>query len=82
MKAWHFCGADLRNGDPIPPDGETLRHDGQLKMCESGLHASERIIDALRYAPGNTICRVSCGGDLEQRGDKLVCSEQANLCVQ
>jgi hypothetical protein len=33
-------------------------------MCVTGLHASKRIIDALQYAPGNTICRVECRGKI------------------
>ena len=26
--AWHFVGAKLRNGDPVPPDGEWLEWKG------------------------------------------------------
>lgn len=77
--AWHFVGDTLRDGTPVPPDGETLRHDGELVMCRSGLHASERIIDALDYAPGPIICRVRCGGKVERSGDKLVCTERTIL---
>lgn len=77
--AWHFVGATLRDGRPVPPDGETLRHDGPLRMCQSGLHASERLIDALRYAPGATICRVQCGGEINRESDKLVCTERTIL---
>lgn len=44
MKAWHFVGETLRNGDPVPADGEVLRYDGPVAMCESGLHASKRLI--------------------------------------
>ena len=38
IQAWHFTGAALRDGRPIPADGEVLHHDGPLVMCESGLH--------------------------------------------
>ena len=79
MKAWHFVGDKLRNGEPIPPDGEILRYNGPLEMCVSGLHASERIIDALKYARGNTLCRVECGGEIVKSIDKLVCRERAIL---
>ena len=74
--AWHFVGNILRNGDPIPPDGELLRYDGDLVMCEAGLHASVRIIDALTYAPGSTVCRVVCSGDMIKAAGKLVSSER------
>ena len=75
MKAWHFVRDTLRNGDPVPADGELLRHDGPLEMCVSGLHASKRLIDALQYAPGNTICRVEVS-NCEHDIDKLVCRER------
>jgi hypothetical protein len=73
MKAWHFVGETLRDGRPVPPDGEWLEHEGSLIMCESGLHASRRLIDALKYAPGATICRVEFDSDdyIEEE-DKLV----------
>ena len=77
--AWHFVGATLRDGRQVPADGEMLRHDGPLVMCESGLHASVRILDALQYAPGETICRVQCGGEIKQGSDKLVCTERTIL---
>jgi hypothetical protein len=64
VKAWHFVGKHLRDYRPVPADGEVLVHDGPVAMCESGLHASKRLIDALEYAPGNTICRVEMWGDL------------------
>lgn len=79
MKAWHFVGDTLRDGRPIPADGETLVHDGPLEMCASGMHASVRIIDALQYAPGDTVCRVECGGTIVQGDDKLVCTERTIL---
>ena len=76
MKAWHFVDEKLRDGRPVPPDGTWLKHDGELVMCESGLHASKRLIDALKYAPGNTICRVKVGGDIVEDDDKLVASKR------
>lgn len=77
--AWHFVGDKLRDGRPVPPDGETLRHDGPLELCETGLHASERLIDALQFAPSATLCRVECGGKILHDTDKLVSSERTIL---
>jgi hypothetical protein len=71
--AWHFCGDKLRDGRPIPRNGVWLKHEGECKMCESGLHASRRLIDALHYAPGNTLCRVECADIAVEQDDKLVC---------
>ena len=79
MKAWHFVGATLRDGRPVPPDGEWLEHPGPVKMCDSGLHASRRILDALDYAPGATICRVECDDIHEEQEDKIVCTRRRIL---
>ena len=79
IKAWHFAGPTLRDGRPLPADGETLYHTGPLSMCVSGLHASRQIMDALQYAPGSTICRVECGGEVVEDTDKLVCTERTIL---
>jgi len=76
IKAWHFVGDRLRDGRPAPPDGMWLRHEGPIKICASGLHASRRPWDALRYAPGATLCYVECRGDIHEHDDKLVCRER------
>jgi hypothetical protein len=74
--AWHFVGATLRDGRPVPADGETLVHTGTLELCASGLHASVDPFDALRFAPGETLCLVRIGGEVLHDHDKLVCSER------
>jgi hypothetical protein len=79
MKAWHFVGETLRDGRPVPADGEWLKHDGELEMCKSGLHASVRLIDALQYAPGNTICRVELDGEIVEDDDKVVATRRRIL---
>ena len=77
IQAWHFTGKTLRDGRPLPKDGEWLKHEGEIVICETGLHASRRVIDALQYAPGSTICRVSCRKiEDEHKNDKLVCRER------
>ena len=77
--AWHFTGDTLRDGRAIPPVGETLRYNGKLVICERGLHASERILDALQYAPGPMIHRVRCGGEIIRQDDKFCCAERTIL---
>ncbi|MGI0034255.1 MAG: DUF7666 domain-containing protein [Nitrososphaera sp.] len=79
MKAWHFVGETLRGGAPVPQDGEKLIHTGHLRMCESGLHASKDVLDALKYAPGPTLCRVALSGLILESKDKLVASERTIL---
>ena len=73
IRAYHFVGDNLRDGRPVPPDGEWLVHDGPVRMCESGLHASRHPLDALTYAPGVIICLVDCDDIKAEDGDKLVC---------
>ena len=71
IAGYHFVGKTLRDGRPIPPDGEWLVHEGTVVPCESGLHASEHPYDALRYAPGATLCLVELEGDLQSHGDPV-----------
>jgi hypothetical protein len=71
--AYHFVGEKLRDGRPIPPDGEWLVHEGEMVICESGLHASKHPLDALQYAPGGTLCLVECEDIGEEHADKFVC---------
>jgi hypothetical protein len=76
VQAWHFVNGTLRDGRPIPADGEVLRYTGPLVMCESGLHASREPFDALQYAPGATLCLVNCSGEIVEGDDKLICTER------
>jgi hypothetical protein len=80
MLAWHWVAENgkLRNGSPLR-DGIYRHDDGELKLCESGLHASVKALDALRYAPGPIVCRVECRGEIVHDTDKLVCSEREVL---
>ena len=75
--AWHFTdGNKLRDGSKLPPVGETLKFDGKPILCTQGLHASLHPYDALKYAPGDTLHLVRCGGEILYQGDKLVCTER------
>ena len=73
IRAYHFVGSTLRDGRPVPPDGEWLVHDGPMVMCKSGLHASRHPFDALTYAPGPILCLVDCDEIDAEDVDKLVC---------
>ena len=47
--------------------------------CERGFHASERAIDALNYAQGPWVSRVTLGGEIVPHdGDKLCASERTH----
>ena len=71
--AYHFCGPTLRDGRPIPADGEWLVHEGRVEICKTGLHASRHPFDALQYAPGATLCLVECEDIVTEHDDKFVC---------
>jgi hypothetical protein len=77
--AWHWVRDKLRDGRDIPEDGVELLHDGEVSICETGLHASITVLDALRYAPGNTVCRVLCKDIVERHDDKFVCRSRTIL---
>ena len=73
---WHFVNKTLRDGSPIPPDGEWLEFKGVAKMCESGLHFSPTPWKALEYAPGATLCYVEVENIVEQDKNKGVCTRR------
>jgi len=80
--AWHFTdGMKLRDGRKVAV-GKTNHHKGDIALCRSGLHASRDPYDALQYAPGTTLCRVECWGDIEEQDDKLVCRHREVIAVR
>ena len=81
IRAYHFVGAALRDGSPIPADGEWLTVKGDLKMCEWGLHASVHPFDALQYAPGETLCLVELDGEILHGDDKVCARKTQDHCA-
>ena len=82
VTCWHFAGETLRDGRPLPKKGETLRHEGEVVPCKSGLHGSKRAIDALSSAPGWNVARVRLSGTIVPHGDpvdKYAASIRTNL---
>jgi len=76
---YHFTGATLRNGEPIPRKGVWLKHNGDVVPCDSGLHASPTPFDALQYAPGEMLHQVELRGSIVPHGepvDKFAASER------
>src|SRR3990172_7302602 len=81
LLAWHFTdGMKLRDDQPLVA-GLTYTHEGPLVMCKSGYHGSERILDALRYAPGSMLSRVELSGEWLRDSDKVVASRRRVLWV-
>lgn len=77
--AWHFAGTQMRDGSRLGAPGEVETYDGPMVMCVSGLHASERMLDALHYAPGSLLRRVRLSGEILRGDDKLVASRREVL---
>jgi hypothetical protein len=76
--AWHFVRESRRLGyadsdmEVVPGYIYSIDRDRRPVLCEYGMHASERAIDALKYAPGPIVCRVRVWGDVLDGGDKIV----------
>jgi len=84
IKAWHFAAQDRKLGygdGRVIVKGRTLKYTGKepIKLCERGLHASVRLVDALQYAAGPVICRVELSGEIVRGNDKLVATERKCL---
>lgn len=76
VKAWHWVADNGRLNFEDKRKvvvGKTMTMKGPLKpsLCSRGMHGSERVIDALYFAPGGMLCRVEIWGDLQKSNDKL-----------
>jgi hypothetical protein len=72
IKAYHFTDKTLRHGSPIPTIGQWIQHQGQIVPCQSGLHASVHPFDALEFAPGPLLHRVTLHGEIIHEHNKIV----------
>ena len=82
--AWHFLPNDrkLRYGDNrIAEPGVTHTVNCKPVLCESGLHASIKPLDALHYAPGPIVSQVEISGDLIIGDDKLAGTSRKYLWI-
>lgn len=82
--AWHFLREDRKlRFHPYTEviSGQTLTYEGVLTLCEAGLHASERVINALYYAPGPVVSRVELSGQILKSDDKACASKRACLWI-
>jgi hypothetical protein len=80
---WHFTRADrtLGYGDGRKfRKGKTLTVEGTPILCNRGLHASPKAIEALDYAPGPVACYVRLSGEIvgpnEEHRDKMAATER------
>ena len=76
---WHFISKDRRmrhEDSQLIEAGKTYKVEGEPALCKHGLHASNRAISALLYAPGPIICRVELGGIVKHEEVKSVATER------
>ena len=81
---WHIAENSglLGHGDErLIVVGETLTVAGPIFMCWNGLHACERLIDALAYANGTVICEVILGADAYTEADKSVSTSRTCIAM-
>jgi hypothetical protein len=80
---WHFAPDNRKtrySNEPIIV-GRTLKVKPPVRLCERGLHASKRAIDALQYAPGAYVCLVTLSGEVMHGDDKSVASERTVIAA-
>ena len=68
-------GLKSDNGNVDWKVGEWFKHDGKVILCQSGFHASERIIDAIGYVNCEILSYVEVRGDSDIQEDKQAWSE-------
>ena len=51
------------------------KHEGEIKLCKEGFHASDELVSALRYCVPGIICKVEYRGEIIVDEDKFVASE-------
>lgn len=82
IKAWYFAEEDelLRYGDGRKiSEGTTHSVEGPIEICKHGLHASRRIVDALKHAPGSVLYEVELSGEIDESGDKIAAEHRKYL---
>jgi len=81
-KAWYFApeGNRLKYQDNrLIRVGVTHRIEGKPETCSHGLHASNRIIDALKYSQTNILYRVELSGEMDRAEDKIAAQSRKYL---
>ena len=76
---YYFSKTDKKlryNDERVIKEGITHKVEGELELCQNGLHASERALDALKYAPGPYLWIVELGGDIVKGDDKCCARER------
>ena len=89
LLAWHWLNADSRiatytdapHAGTLVTPGLELVVKPPVELCRRGLHASERAIDALEYAPGPICCRVELSGRIVRGADKCAATRRTVIAM-
>ena len=75
--AWKVLNKGMKSshGNIIWKKGKWQVHKGDIELCNSGLHASKLLVDAIQYVTPGIICKVEYKGDYKEQQDKFVCTE-------
>jgi hypothetical protein len=75
MYAWKVIKKGMKsdNGNITWKKDQWREHEGDVKICNSGFHASDKLIDAIRYVTPGIICRVEYDDIVDKEDDKFVC---------
>lgn len=77
---WHFTASATEGRDGWPLQRvEELPPGTKPVLCQVGLHASKRALDALQYAPGPFVSRVRLEGRVVVEGDKACATRRVRL---
>ena len=82
MKYYYFSNKDKKlayDDNREIKIGTTHKIKGEPVLCNHGLHASKRIIDALNYAPDSILWIVELGGKVIHSNDKSVATERTYI---
>ena len=80
--AWYFSTADKRlryDDNRAIALGVTHEVTGDIALCERGLHASIKPLDAIEYAPGPIVWRVELSGSVLTGDDKLCATRRTYI---
>ena len=78
ITGYKFVKSDMRSANGSEPPwvlGEWRKHEGKLKLCESGYHASPTALESLQYTFGDRWFVVEAKGKVKKDGNKFVASE-------
>jgi len=85
---WHFINNDyslsLKHNNKIikvKPGLKLHTRPEDLEICNNGLHASIRIVDACLYAKGWKLCRVVSSGGIDSHDNKYATTEREVLYI-